>query len=96
MKAHLLVFDSDNVALRSMIMLVDKMSEIKNWHVVFHNTICLVSELDAKVLSGKFNVILPGVRYLISEVQPEKKGGRMQESILELLNFPGPVEREPA
>ena len=96
MKAHILIFDNDVIDLRKMIKIVDAMSEITNWHVAFDNTICIASEANAKALAGKFNEKLPDIRYLISEVQPERKGGRMNKSILTLLNAPGPVQREPA
>lgn len=96
MKAHLLVFDTESVTLKHVIKVIDELSEIENWHVVFENTICVVSESGAKALAEHLNDRLPDVRYLISEVQAEKKGGRMQRSILALLNSPGPVEREPA
>lgn len=96
MKAHLLIFDNEQISLTEMIKIVDDMSEILNWHVVFDNAMCIASEASAKSLAGTLDVRLPHIRYLISEVQPEKKGGRMNRSILTLLNAPGPVQREPA
>ena len=96
MKAHLLIFDPDRTNLKQMVKIVDGMPEIENWHVVFENTICVASELGAKGLASKINVILPDIRYLISEVRPEDKGGRMNRTILNLINSPGPVEPEHA
>ena len=96
MKAHLLIFDNEDLTLKEMIKIVDEMSEITNWHVVFNNTICIASEAGARSLASKFNAILPSIRYLISEIQPEKKGGRMNKSVLTLMNAPGPVQRERA
>ncbi len=96
MKAHLLIFDAESVALNRVIKVIDRMSEIDDWHVVFGNTICVVSQFGAKTLAGRLNALIPDVRYLISEVEAEKKGGRMQRSILTLLNSPGPAERESA
>jgi hypothetical protein len=94
MKAHLLVFDGDRIALKQVISIVDHMPEIENWHVVFSNTICIASSIEAKRLASRFNDLLPDIRYLISEVQPEKKGGRMNSTIFELMNAPSPAERE--
>lgn len=96
MKAHLLIFDGDSVTLKKVIKIVDDLPEVENGHVIFGNTMCLVSESGAKALAGKFNALPPAVRYLIAEVQPEKKGGRMQKTVLTLMNSPEPVEREPA
>ena len=96
MKAHLLVFDQVRITLKEMIKIVDDMPEIENWHVVFDNTICIASEVGAKKLAGKFNAMLPELRYLVSEITPESKGGRMNKTVLDLLNAPGPVEAEHA
>ena len=96
MKAHLLVFDGDRIDLKKVIKIVDAMPEIENWHVVFDNTLCVASSVEAKRLASRLNDSLPDIRYLISEVQPEKKGGRMNSTIFELLNAPHSVEREPA
>ncbi len=96
MKAHLLVFDGDRINLDKVIKIIDRMPEIENWHVVFDNTLCVASLVEAKRLASRLNDSLPGIRYLISEVQPEKKGGRMNSTIFELMNAPHPVEREPA
>ena len=95
MKAHLLIFDSDSIALKRKIQVVDNVSETINWHVVFDNTICVASRSGAKALASQVNVILPDIRYLISEVQAEK-GGRMKRSILTVMNAPSPARRGPA
>lgn len=96
MKAHLLIFDNENISLKRMIEIVDAMPTIANWHVIFANTICIASEASAKELAGVFSPMLPGIRYLISEVRAQDKGGRMNMSILALLNAPAAAEPEPA
>ena len=96
MKAHLLVFDGDRTNLKKVIKIVDKMPEIVNWHVVFDNTLCLASSMEAKRLASRLNDSLPDIRYLISEIEPDKKGGRMNSTVFELMNSPSPAEREPA
>ena len=96
MKAHLLVFDGDRIDLKKVIKVVDEMPDIENWHVVFDNTLCVASSVEAKRLASRLNDSFPAVRYLISEIQPEKKGGRMNSTSFELMNAPSPAEREPA
>ena len=57
---------------------------------------CLASELDAKALAKKLNKALPQMRYIVAEVEPDQKGGRMPASVFSFLNTPTPVETESA
>ncbi len=96
MKAYLLVFDESQITRKEVIKVVDKMPEIVNWHAFFGNTMCLVSSLAAKALATRFNRMMPDLRYLITEVEPDQKGGRMPRSVLDLLNSPHPADVEAA
>ncbi len=96
MKAYLLVFDEGQITRKEMIKIVDRMPEVVNWHAFFGSTMCLASSLDARALASKLNRLMPDLRYLVTEVEPDQKGGRMPKSVLSFLNSPHPAEVEPA
>ncbi len=96
MKAYLLVFDESQINRKEAIKIIDKMPDVANWHAFFGNTMCLVSSLSAKSLATKLNRLAPDLRYLISEVEPDQKGGRMPRSVLDFLNSPHPAGVEAA
>ena len=96
MKAHLLIFDESQVTRKEIIKVIDQMPEVVNWHAFFGNTMCLVSAIEAKALATTINRLLPDLRYLITEVEPDHKGGRMPRSVLDLLDSPRPADVEAA
>ena len=96
MKAYLLIFDESQITRKEMIKVIDKMPEVVNWHAFFGSTICLVSPIEAKALATRINRLMPDQRYLITEVEPDQKGGRMPRSVLDLLNSPRPADVEAA
>ena len=95
MKAYLLVFETIDVDRETVKRTIDRMPEIKNWHLFFGNTMCLASESNAKALAKKINRVLPTMRYIITEVEPDQKGGRMPASVFSFLSLPTPAEVEP-
>ncbi len=96
MKAYLLVFEATDMRRQDVRDVVDRMPDIANWHAFFGNTMCLASELDAKTLASRLNGALPGLPYIVTEVEPEHKGGRIPASVYRFLNAPGPVQVEAA
>ncbi len=96
MRAYLLVFDEGQITRKEMIKIIDRMPEVANWHAFFGSTICLASSLEARVLASGLNRLLPDLRYIVTEVEPDQKGGRMPSSVLKFLNSPHSAEAEPA
>ncbi len=96
MRAYLLIFDGEQISRKEMIKIIDGMPDVVNWHAFFGNTMCLASSSGARTLARKLNGQLPNLRYLITEVEPDQKGGRMPKSVLTFLNSPTRVEVEPA
>lgn len=96
MKAYLLVFESAGRHREDVKDAIDRMPDIANWHAFFGNTMCLASELGAKDLAARLNAALPGLPYIVTEVEADHKGGRIPASIYHFLNAPGPVRIEAA
>ena len=96
MKAYLLVFETIDVDRETVKRTVDCMPEVKNWHLFFGNTMCLASESSAKALARSLNRAFPTMRYIITEVEPDQKGGRMPASVFSFLNVPTSVATESA
>ena len=94
MKAYLLVFNPIDARREDVRDAIDSIPDVINWHAFFGNTMCLASELDAKGLASRINTSLPGLTYILTEVEPEHKGGRIPESVYRFLHAPGPVRVE--
>jgi len=92
MKAYLLVFDSRQFGRKLVTQRLDKMPSIVNWYAFFENVLCLASEDDAKEVSSLVREAFPDLRFLVTEVDPGKKGGWLPRSIWEFLNEPRPAE----
>jgi len=93
-KTHLLVFDSSQASRKEVIQKVDRIPAIVNRYAFFENTLCLASEEDAKSLSNLLRHDFPKPRFLISEIEPQNKGGWLPEPIWEFLNDPKPAKAD--
>jgi len=87
-KAYLLVFDRSQITRESMVKIINKTSAIENWHAFFDNTLCLASEKDARTLSRLLHNECPQLRFLVTEVKRDNKGGWLPKSIWTFLNHP--------
>ena len=96
MKAYLPVFDDGQITRKEMIKIIDRMPEVVDWHAVFGSSTCHASSLEGRVLASRLNRLLPDLRYIVTEVEPEQKGGRMPSSALQSLNAPHSAELEAA
>jgi hypothetical protein len=94
MKAYLLVFEASEVDRKVVKAVIDTLPEIQNWHAFFGNTMCLAADIGAKRLARRINEALPQLTYILTEVQPDHKGGRIPRSVLSFLNEPQPVQAE--
>jgi len=91
-KAHLLVFDSSQITREHVVEKIDHMSVIENWVAFFDNAICLASEKDPRSLSRLLHIELPKLRFIITEIEPQSKGGWLPKSIWAFLNHPEPAD----
>jgi len=91
-KAHLLVFDDSQASRQSMIDVIDNIEDIENWYAFFDNVFCLASERDAHSLSSLIRAEMPKQRFIVTEVEPGKKGGWLPKSIWAFLKRPEPVD----
>ncbi len=96
MKAFLLVFDQSRIDRETVLRQIDKMHEIANWYALFGNTMCIASDLDSRSLSRLIRDAFPGLRFIVSEVDPQHKGGWLPKPVWSFLNDPDAVETEPA
>jgi hypothetical protein len=92
MKAYLFVFDNAQIAREIVIKRLDKMSKVLNWYAFFENTLCLASYDDAKTISRMVREAFPDLRFIITEVDPEKRGGRLPRSVWSFLDEPQPAD----
>jgi len=91
-KAYLLVFDPSQTTRKEVIEKIDRMPAISNWYAFFNNTICLASAKEARSLSGLLHADLPTLRFIITEINPQSKGGWLPKSIWAFLNNPQPAD----
>jgi hypothetical protein len=91
MKAYLLVFDPSQASRQTMIDVIDNIDDIENWYAFFDNAFCVASERDARSLSSLIREEMPKQRFIITEVEPGKKGGWLPKSIWAFLKRPEPV-----
>jgi|ERR1019366_8782706 hypothetical protein len=92
MKVHLLVFDQSQITRQNMIQKIDTIPDVENWYAFFDNAICLASEKDARSLSHLLRAGLPTLRFIITEIEPQSKGGWLPKSIWAFLNHPETVD----
>lgn len=92
MEAFLFVFDNSQISRKLVIKQLDKIGAIQNWYAFFENTFCLASNQDARTLSKNVRDALPEVRFIITEIDPKKKGGWLPKSVWAFLNQPEPAE----
>jgi hypothetical protein len=89
MKAFLLVFDSSRISRDQVSRLLDKISQVRHWYSFFDNTFCLASEQSAKWLAARLrDEVIPEIRFLIVEIEADKKGGWLPREIWDFLNQP--------
>ena len=96
MKAHILVFDSAQADGKHLRKVIDQFGAIVNWYAFFGNVMCLASDRSASALSKYLREQCPGLRFLITTVDPDEKGGWMPRSIWSFLNDPQSAESETA
>jgi hypothetical protein len=92
MEAFLFVFDNSKISRELVIKRLDKIRAIQNWYAFFDNTFCLASNKDARTLSQLVRDALPEVRFVIVEVDPQKKGGWLPKSVWTFLSHPEPAD----
>lgn len=96
MNAHLLVFDSSQIRRSVVTKIIDRLPEIKNWYAFLDNTICIVTDDDAGMLSDLLHKKLPEIRFIVTEIEPQKKGGWLPKSVWKFMNHPVPSESSDA
>ncbi len=96
MSAFLLVFDSTQVARSKITKTIDKLLPVNDWYAFLNNTICLISEADAPALSKQMRVAYPELRFIIVEIDQQKKGGWLPKTVWEFIRSSGKVESSAA
>jgi hypothetical protein len=85
MSAFLMVFDKSQVERDAITKKIDKIPTVRDWYAFLSNTICLISDKDARALSKVFRGTFPDVRFIIVEIDPEKRGGWLPKSVWEFI-----------
>jgi len=97
MKAFLLVYDSSKISRDLVARRLNKIPEITEWYGLFDNTFCMASDKDARWLAECCREqVIPDVRFMITEVEREKKGGWLPKIIWRFLNHPARHESSAA
>ena len=68
------------------------MPSIAKWYAFLENAICLVSDGDAKQISGLIREGFSDLRFLVTEVDPNTKGGWLSLSVWVFLKNLQPVD----
>ena len=96
MNAYLLVFDDSQVAREVITKKLDKIPAIQNWFAFLNNTVSLVSIKDASSISDLVRDAFPELRFIVVEIDREKKGGFLPKSVWRFINKPSPAESSAA
>ena len=96
MRSYLLVFNGDQTIRKTVTSRIDEMVEIVNWIAFFDNALCIVSDDDIKVLSAKIGFGLPGVQFIVTELEIGKRQGWLPKSVWQFLKNPVPAHSEAA
>jgi len=96
LRSYLFVFNGDQVSRKSVISKLDSLPEVVNWMAFFDNAICIVSEIDAIQLSEVLRASLPGIQFIVTELEPGKKKGWLPKAVWNFMNDPAGARTEAA
>lgn len=96
MNAYLLVFDDSQIAREVITRKLDMIPAIQNWFAFLSNTVSLVSIKDARSISDLVREAFPELRFIVVEIDRDKKGGYLPKSVWEFINRPSPAESSAA
>lgn len=96
MNAYLLVFDDSQIVREVITKKLDKMPEIQNWMAFLSNTVSIISSEDAHSVSDLVRDAFPELRFIVVEIDREKKGGYLPKSVWKFINRPSPAESSAA
>ena len=85
MSAFLVVFDGSQIKRDTVTKKIDKLPSIRDWYAFLSNTICLISDEGAPILSKQFRTAFPDLRFIIVEIEAEKRGGWLPKSVWEFI-----------
>ena len=96
MKSHLFVFNGDQATRRIVTSRLDSLNEVVNWMAFFHNTFCIVSDIDSADLSRLIRRAIPDVQFIVVTLEKGNKNGWLPKSVWEFVNHPNRVDAESA
>jgi hypothetical protein len=67
---------------------LDSRREVLNWFAVFSNVVLLASRSDLTALTGILQVSLPGLWFVLAEVDSTRVNGWMNREVWDFINTP--------
>ena len=82
---HLLVFNPVHDGRRAMTAFLDALPEVIDWHALMNNAVALVSEAGTTELAERIRARFPGVRFVITPIDPQVANGVLPRATWDFL-----------
>lgn len=92
MKAYIVSFYQQEVSDDELVEFLDARDEVLNWHKVLPNTVFVVSNKNARVLSNLIREEFPESFFIVAEYVHYNSDGLLDEGSWDFLNNPEEAE----
>jgi hypothetical protein len=91
MNSYLVTFDESLIARNDFVAALNEIGGVVNWLAFMPSAICVISPYSAHEISVALRMKRPGIRFLVTQLQPYQTDGWLEQGIWEFMQNPRPV-----